>query len=369
MRSASSCGKSSRARGSVPAGAIEPSAGLRRRPPGLAATMLLVAAGLALLTAALLAPAAFGRPAPTAAGPASVAKPAPAVHPASVARASSSTASSPIAFVRGDHIWTIAPDGSGAQRLTSGAYGDGAPAWSPDHGSVYFYRSKSLGEDAALCSVPASGGSPTVIYQDAVPHADFLEITGVAADPAGGRVVFADVSITSTANLPVCRVVAVDLKTGTPTVLLQRAGGFGHSLVVAWHVTWSPDGTRLLVSQSGQDAEGGQTGIFTLADQSVRKLGVPNAANADWSADGASVLVSIDGQLHTSVRLVRDNGTVIRTLAAGGGWQGAPAVYGARFSGDGAQIAYTRGIEAVWLMSANGSGKHKLTKGSEPAWR
>lgn len=292
-----------------------------------------------------------------------------AAHAAPAGRAASPTASSPIAFVRGDHVWTISPDGSGPRRLTSGSSTDEVPAWSPDHGTVYFARSKNLGQDATLYSVPASGGTPAVVYKDVLPHGDWVEITGIAADPAGGRVVIADVSIASSANLPVCRLVSVDLATGAPTVLLRRVGGFGHVIVVAWHVTWSPDGKELLVSQAGQDAEGGQTWFFTLADRSVRKLGVPNAANADWSPDGSSVLVSIDGQAHTSVKLVHGDGSAIRTLATGGGWGGPPAVYGARFSGDGAQVAYVRGLNQLWLMNADGSGRHELTKGIEPAWR
>jgi Tol biopolymer transport system component len=234
---------------------------------------------------------------------------------------------------------------------------------------VYFNRSKSLGEDATLYSVPASGGSPTAIHKDTVSSDTFVEITGIAADPAGGRVVFADITDVPSANLPVCRVVAVELATGKTTVLLSRVGGFGNTLAVAWHVTWSPDGSRLLVSQAGQDAEGGQTCILTLADGSVRALGVLNAANADWSADGASVIASIDGQRGTSIKLVSLSGKVIRTLAIGGGWTGPPAVYGARFSPDGGRVAYAKGPSQLWLMNANGSGKLKLTKGAEPAWR
>jgi Tol biopolymer transport system component len=315
------------------------------------ARRLAVAAGLLAACLALLAPSALSRPASSASG------------------AVSASASTTIAFVRGDHIWTIAPNGSGAKQLTSGSYTDGSPAWSPDHGTVYFYRSKSLGEDATLSSVPASGGSSTAVYKDTVSSDSYVEITGVAADPAGGRVVFADISDSPSANLPVCRVVAVDLATGRTTVLLRRVGGFGSTLVVAWHVTWSPDGSKLLVSQAGQDAEGGQTGVLTLADGSVHPLGVTNAANADWSADGASVLVSVDGQRGTSIKIVSLNGKVIRKLAGGGGWSGPPAVYGARFSPDGGRVAYAKGPSQVWLMQANGSGKHKLTKGTEPAWR
>ena len=46
-------------------------------------------------------------------------------------------------------------------------------------------------------------------------------------------------------------------------------------------------------------------------------------------------------------------------------------MFAARFSPDGAWIAYARGGiagDGIWLMKADGSAKHGITSGSLPAW-
>jgi hypothetical protein len=167
-------------------------------------------------------------------------------------------------------------------------------------------------------------------------------------------------------------VVSYDLATAKTKVLLSRNGGFGSVIGPDWQIAWSPDGGTLAIAQSGQDSEGGQTWLFTPADSGLRRLGRNQASYADWTPAGDALLLSTFTQSSSRIQLVSLTGEVLRTLAKGGGWMGN-SVNEARFSWNGSSVAYTFGPRVappqVWLMTATGGGKHKVTTGSAPAWR
>ena len=273
-----------------------------------------------------------------------------------------------LAFVRDDNIWTIAADGADPEQLTRGSAQDVLPTWSSDGKTIAFVRSTEVGETAAICSVPAAGGKVRTLLRDAVPGADYSYVGGLAFAPDGKQLAFSDTYGSTSNNTQYSQVTSIDLASGETTVLLERSNGFGRTIDASWGLSWSPDGTTLLISQAGLDAEGGQTWLFGLTDGSLRKLPIADASDAAWSPDGTSILVSTFTQSRSRILLVRRDGTVIRTLARGGGWDGAPSVTEARFSADGAWIAYTKNGSGVWLVKADGSGKHGLTSGSLPAW-
>jgi len=273
-----------------------------------------------------------------------------------------------LAFVRGDNIWTIAADGTDPEQLTRGSAQDVLPTWAPDGKTIAFVRSTEVGETAAICSVPAAGGKVRTLLRDAVPGADYSYVGGLAFAPDGKQLAFSDTYGSTSNNTQYSQVTSIDLASGETTVLLERSNGFGRTIDASWGLSWSPDGATLLISQAGLDAEGGQTWFFRLADQSLRKLRIAAASDAAWSPDGTSILVSTFTQSRSRILLARPDGAVIRTLARGGGWDGAPSVTEARFSADGAWIAYTKNGSGVWLMKADGSGKHGLTSGSLPVW-
>ena len=273
-----------------------------------------------------------------------------------------------LAFVRGDNIWTIAADGTDPEQLTRGSAQDVLPTWAPDGKTIAFVRSTEVGETAAICSVPAASGKVRTLLRDAVPGADYSYVGGLAFAPDGKQLAFSDTYGSTSNNTQYSQVTSIDLASGETTVLLERSNGFGRTIDASWGLSWSPDGATLLISQAGLDAEGGQTWFFRLADQSLRKLRIADASDAAWSPDGTSILVSTFTQSRSRILLARPDGTVIRTLARGGGWDGAPSVTEARFSADGAWIAYTKNGSGVWLMKADGSGKHGLTSGSLPVW-
>jgi dipeptidyl aminopeptidase/acylaminoacyl peptidase len=63
-----------------------------------------------------------------------------------------------IAFVRGGHLYSVRPDGSGLRQLSSGSGLDSKPVVSPDGRLVVFERRAAAGAPADLYTVRAHGG-------------------------------------------------------------------------------------------------------------------------------------------------------------------------------------------------------------------
>jgi Tol biopolymer transport system component len=294
--------------------------------------------------------------------------------------AAAAQASSPpagrIAFVRNGDIWTITPGGDGLHQLTGGGREDRTPAWSPDRRTVAFVRQpRTWGGTPVICLVPAVGGASHALrYQDAIGHTDFHFINSLAYSPSGRKLAFSDMYQASSSNSETNRLVVIDLKTGRTTVLIKRTNGFGGALDAGWPLSWSPDGRSLLVAQWGLDSEGGETHVFDIARRRLLKLAIADASEADWSPDGRSMVVSTATQEKTRVLIARASGTVTRTLLRGSSWQasaGSPAFSQACFSLGGSQIVYTvhGATSSLWIMNADGYGKHRLTAGEAAAWR
>ena len=291
-----------------------------------------------------------------------------------------------IAFVRNGDIWTIAPDGSDATRLTGGSREDASPAWSPDHKTVAFVRLPSeddWGDTPDICTVSASGGASHAIkYKDSLAKTDFHFINSLAYSPDGKKLAFTDMyqlaAGTSQPKPEYNRLVVIDLKTRKTTVLIKHKWGFGGAIDAGWPISWSPDGKSLLISQWGMDSEGGMTQVFTIATRKLRKLPIADATWSDWAPDGDTIVVSTYTQSDSSVLIAGPTGSVIRTLVRGLGWEATPAdpsYEDACYSADGDHVAYTvdpwtgdKG-RSVWIMGTDGSGAHRLTSGEAPAWR
>jgi Tol biopolymer transport system component len=273
-----------------------------------------------------------------------------------------------VAFVKGDHIWRVSPDGTGLKQLTTGKSEDTSPAWSTDRSTIAFVRRGASYKVSTIYTVPAAGGAATLLYRDSIPKVSYLDVTGLAYSPDGTKLAFADV-YSAKGSLPIgTRLVILDIATGRTSVMLKKSGGFGNSIVTVWSLSWSADGSAILIAQQGQDAEGGGTWVYTIISGATKKIPVAEASTADWAADGKSVLLSVATQSKSSIKQTRLDGTVIRTLATGGGWQGPPSVGVARYAPDWAQVVYGRD-QYLWVMNADGTSKHKLTTGGSPAWR
>jgi len=309
-----------------------------------AARAALCVTALVALCALVLVPAASARRAPAASTP------APA-----------------IAFIKDGHVWTVSPDGSGSTQLTAGKVSDRAPAWSPDHATVAFVRPGAHFRTSSIYTVPAAGGRARLLYKDRTTKDGYPLVTGLAYSPDGAKLAFADVYTTNKEWPRVARLVVLDIASGRTSVMLKKTGGFRRALVAAWRLAWSPDGSAILISQEGQE-EGSGTWVYTIVSGATKAIPVAEACTADWAADGQSVLLSVSTPDKTTIEQTKLDGTVICTLATGGGWwDDDDCVYTAYYSPDGTQVVYETS-DALWIMGADGTGKHEVTAGTDPGW-
>lgn len=226
---------------------------------------------------------------------------------ARIAFVSTAKASSP------SHIWTIRPDGTGLERLTSGASYQFGPAWSPGRGTMAFIRSRTWSPYDRQCWVMLmrSDGSnkrrlgytgPSVATGTHVlaysPDGRYLA-GGTILKPAGG----------SWGQL--WGITLVNLKTHRSRILYRYPSENG---IVS--LTWSPDGSQLVATVE----YGGGYGTFRLAVPSGKLLKSYrlNASSASWHPQARRLLLAKwfpnepGGPFRTQVR--RPDGTLIATI-------------------------------------------------------
>jgi TolB protein len=125
--------------------------------------------------------------------------------------------------------------------------------------------------------------------------------------------------------------------------------------------SWSPDGERLVyVEDQGQalavvDTDGTDRHVISR-DRGYYQL-------PTWSPDGNTIAFQSSpekGSERTAVFTIRPDGTDTRQLTDGSTSEGFPA-----WSPDGSRIAYSA-AEHLWIMGADGSNAHQITKCGSP---
>lgn len=131
-------------------------------------------------------------------------------------------------------IWVVGSDGRGRRRLTTGS--DSHPTWSPDGTQIAFHRYDASAQTDAIFVVPASGGSPTNLTDDAS-----ISDLDPAWSPNGSRILFS--SDRGTGN-------QLDLwvmnPNGSDVARVTNTPGRDER-----SPAWSPDGQRIVYSGSG----------------------------------------------------------------------------------------------------------------------
>ncbi len=232
-----------------------------------------------------------------------------------------------VAFVRGGEIWTMRRDGTDQRHVTAGRRGwgeAGAPAWSPDRRTLYFFRSlKGDGDswEPAIFSIHTDGTALARVTNGGC---------DVAPAPSpDGRLAYVTMGGTRDLDCVEGRggaLYAVSAS-GRPAKLPFRiADGWNYD------PAWSPDGRRLaymVMTNVGDVQEIFEYGIYVSASDGSRPRRLPTPKRwpgADfwdtvecsapaWSADGRQLAFEMDGDIW----VVRQDGTQLRQLTTSGG--------------------------------------------------
>ena len=169
----------------------------------------------------------------------------------------------------------------------------------------------------------------------------------------------------------------VAFTTGDRIIVQAADGSDPHEVPVpapglAWHIAWSPDGTRLAVAIF----DGPRRGLWVMrADGS----GASEIAKGEyvsrpsWHPNGGLITYSLERNGRTEVHVTRSDGTNDRVVYSEPA-PGTYAVFSATFSPDGSRIVFDAGTDSeynVFVMASDGSSVRQLTTtGTDynPAW-
>jgi Tol biopolymer transport system component len=194
------------------------------------------------------------------------------------------------------NIWLMNSDGSGKKQIIADARAEGELTWSPDGSKIAFIQN---------CSRP--GGSTC------------------------SHVVVANADGTGRFDL-------------TPTVSER-----GSPPLDSW-VSWSPDGTKIAYSTTGQ--------IYLVNPDGSNRKFLVQGVQPEWSPDGTKIAYE---RVAAGIYVANADGS--NPVRLTGGDEGDPD-----WSPDGNKIAYASGA-AIYVMKADGSNKVLLIEdGDDPRW-
>lgn len=257
------------------------------------------------------------------------------------------------------------PDGSAPTQLTQDWTGrDDSPAWSPDRTHVAFIRTvdPDNADTSSVCVVPASGGVVRSWNAGSV-------ISNPCFSPDGKSIAFVESEVSKPGAKNEWQremVMVLDLQSGSA----NRVYELNDLFIFGMSVSWSPDGTRLLLGTSEQDDEGQRTGMLDLRSRKLTWLGMPDANESHWSPDGRSIVVSRMTQGTSSISIATGDGRISEILLRGSGefTDSSHTVGQASFSPDGSQIVYATAGGIGTMRSDGTETRTILTNAGAPAW-
>ena len=258
-----------------------------------------------------------------------------------------------IAFVRGDDIWTMNPDGTGQANITNSAAAEGCPAWSADGNQIAFLRS-----DGAIWKMFADGTGQTLV----VPSVNNCPTWS----PDGTALAYAFDDRCNESGVPGHDGGAwrIDADGSNPIYLgcagtLDNRGNSG--------AAWSPDGQTVAWS-----ADLAYFDIFTAsAEPTTPAPPTTNLTNTSgdidtdpsWSPDSTKIAWALDDFSVDGRKLwtMNADGTAKALLLPGRN----PA-----WSPDGSKIAFEQAnADNIRVANSNGTGDMLITDGTAPDWQ
>jgi Tol biopolymer transport system component len=280
--------------------------------------------------------AAFALPA--SAAPA--AKPAPILYVQGLACPAHSSCTGKPDYL--DRIRRIAKVGFPSTRVSSGAFSDSHPAWSPDYRRIAFIRASRNGLSYTLWTMRANGGGQKQLTRG----------TAVAEEPAwspdGRTIVFRS----STNGGRTFDLFTIPADGGAVRNVTRNPAGVG-----ALNPSWSPNG-RLIVFQRTKSNSGAGTGLYTIRPDGtgLRRLTVGGMDPA-WSPDGTKIAaVFPDAASGGRLELYTLNANGMGRVRVTSG----PASTEPAWSPTGGQIAFVRGSQ-ITVVSAGGGRVKQVT--------
>ncbi len=237
-------------------------------------------------------------------------------------------------------IYVMNPDGSGITRLTSNSVGDYDPCWYPG-GSKIVYSSGDA-SSSGIWVMNVDGSNQKQLTNPADDNYDMEP----AWSPDGNKIAFIRQFTGGAAFVYYLFVMGAD--GSNPTRLLPAEYDVHHP-------SWSPDGTKLLVSIDPDLALVNPNSDSIITMTSFGGLGF-SADDPCWSPDGSRITFTHEDHStgDTEIHVINGDLTGTSTLLINNGEE-------PNWSPDGTKIVFTRTPNSIWIMNPNGSGASELT--------
>ncbi len=257
----------------------------------------------------------------------------------------------------GEHVFAVAPDGSGARRLTPDGHAVyRSPDVSPDGRTIVVAHAIPSFEPglSVLALLPIDGGAPEWLTD---PHV----FRDPAWSPDGSKIAFAG-SVGGPFGIYV-----FDFHTGEANLVP------GTDEISVGHPTWSPDGKRIAFEGS-TDSDTDPAQSWDLYSVAVDGSGMANLTDTadvsevqpawSWALDRIAFVESgpAEGALLTMSSRGTDHGAV---------FSGELAPANPVWSPNGASIAFEAGSDGIFVVGSEGTGPLVVPsiEGSNPSWQ